>query len=315
MTMGGGRLVADIGGTNARFALSVSGEPPREERTLRTGDFPSVIEAARAYLQGRGPTSAVFAVNGPVEDDLITLSNSPWSFSIREAQQALGLQRLVVINDFVAQALAVPVLAENERRKLGGGEPVAQRTIGVIGPGTGLGVAALLWVSGGWLPMPSEGGHVSFAPHDEVDAAIADRLARRFDHVSNERMLAGPGLVNVAMALADLAGATLPPLQPKDVVDRAQAGTCQFCRQTIERYPALLGAAAGDLALMLLARGGVFIAGGVVAHLGEMFDVGRFRRAFVAKGRFQAYLERVPTYLVTRGNTGLMGAAALRLDP
>jgi glucokinase len=313
--MGGERLLADIGGTNTRFALSVSGGPPSLERTLRTADFPSVIEAARAYLQGREPTSAVFAVNGPVEEDLVTLSNSPWSFSIREAQQALGLQRLVVINDFVAQALAVPVLGENERRKLGGGEPVPNRTIGVIGPGTGLGVAALLPVSGGWLPMPSEGGHVSFAPHDEVDAAIVDRLARRFDHVSNERMLAGPGLVNVASALAELAGVTLPPLQPKDVVEQAQSGTCRFCRETIERYPGLLGAAAGDLALTLLARGGVFIAGGVVAHLGEMFDVARFRRAFVAKGRFQAYLERVPTYLVMRGDTGLMGAAALRLDP
>jgi glucokinase len=273
-----------------------------------------VVEAARAYLQSQSATSAVFAVNGPVEEDRITLSNSPWSFSIREVQAALGLQRLVIINDFVAQALAVPHLAEHERTKLGGGEPVPQRTIGVIGPGTGLGVAALLPVADGWLPMPSEGGHVSFAPHDEVDAALVGRLARRFDHVSNERMLAGPGLVNVASALAELAGETLPPLEPRDVVERARAGTCRFCRETIERYPGVLGAAAGDLALTLLARGGVFIAGGVVAHLGDLFDVNRFRRAFVAKGRFKAYLERVPTYLVTRGDTGLLGAAALRLD-
>jgi glucokinase len=256
----------------------------------------------------------VFAVNGPVEEDRIALSNSPWTFSIREVQATLGLQRLVIINDFVAQALAVPHLAEHERRKLGGGEPLPQRTIGVIGPGTGLGVAALLPVSDGWVPMPSEGGHVSFAPHDEVDVAIVGRLARRFDHVSNERMLAGPGLVNVAGALAELAGETLPPLEPKDVVEQARGGTCRFCRETIERYPSLLGAAAGDLALTLLARGGVFIAGGVVANLGDLFDVGRFRRAFVAKGRFQAYLERVPTYLVTRKDTGLLGAAALRLD-
>jgi glucokinase len=315
MTIEGERLLADIGGTNARFALSAPDGLPSDQRTLRTADFPSVIEAARAYLHSRSATAAVFAVNGPVEGDWITLSNSPWSFSTREVQDALGLQRLVIINDFVAQALAVPYLAEQERKKLGGGEPVPRRTIGVIGPGTGLGVAALLPISNGWLPMPSEGGHVSFSPHDQVEAAIVGRLARRFDHISNERMLAGPGLVNVATALAELAGETLPPLEPQDVVDRARRKTCRFCRETFERYPALLGAAAGDLALTLLARGGVFIAGGVVAHLGELFDVERFRRAFIAKGRFQTYLERVPTFLVMRGDTGLLGAAALRLDP
>lgn len=287
---------------------------PGDERTLRTADFPSVVEAARTYLGDRRPTVAVFAVNGPVEGDHIRLTNSPWSFSTSEVQAALGLERLTVINDFVAQALAIPQLAEHERRKMGGDEPVPAHPIGVLGPGTGLGVAALLPAAGSWRPVPSEGGHVSFAPHDELDVAILGRLMRRFDHVSNERMLAGPGLVNVATALAELAGETLPALEPKDVVERARTGTCRFCRETVERYPALLGAAAGDLALTLLTRGGVFIVGGVITHLGELFDARRFRRAFVAKGRFESYLAGIPSYLVTRADTGLLGAAALRHD-
>lgn len=288
---------------------------PTGDRTLRTADFAGVVDAVRSYLGAGSVRTAVFAVNGPVEDDRITLSNSPWSFSILEVEAALGLERLVVINDFVAQALAVPQLALHERQKLGGGEPVPARPIGVIGAGTGLGVAALLPIPGGWLPMASEGGHVSFAPHDEVEAAVLARLEQRFDHVSNERILAGPGLVNVACALAEIAGERLPTLEPKEVVERARTGSCRFCRETVERYPSLLGAAAGDLALTVLARGGVFIAGGVVARLDELFDARRFRRAFVAKGRFAALLESIPTYLVTRDDTGLLGAAALRLEP
>lgn len=288
--------------------------PPTDEQTLRTANFPGVVEAARRYLGDRIVRAGVFAVNGPVEGDQIQLSNSPWRFSIRAVKAALGLERLVVVNDFVAQALAVPKLAEHERHKLGGGESVPERPIGVIGPGTGLGVAALLPVPGGWRPMASEGGHMSFAPHDELEAAVLARLRQRFDHISNERILAGPGLVNVASALAELADQRLSPLEPKDVVERARSGTCRFCRQAVERYPGMLGAAAGDLALTVLARGGVFIAGGVVLRLGELFDVERFRRAFIAKGRFGPLLESIPTYLVTRSDTGLLGAAALRLD-
>jgi len=256
----------------------------------------------------------VFAVNGPVEGDRLKLTNGPWAFSIEATRRALGLERLEVINDFVAQALAVPQLAEHERRKLGGGEAVAGRPIAVIGPGTGLGVAGLLpEADGGWRPLPSEGGHVSFAPHDETGTKILARLQQRFGDVSNERVLAGPGLVNVATALAEIAGRGLPPLEPRDVVERARAGSCRFCVEAVARYPATLGAAAGDLALTLLARGGVFVAGGVCGYLGELFDPARFREGFVAKGRFRPYLEAIPTWLVTRADTGLLGAAALRV--
>ncbi len=274
-----------------------------------------MVEAARAYLGGREVETAVFAVATPVESDRIKLTNCPWAFSIEATRQDLGLKRLVLINDFVAQALAVPVLAESERRKLGGGEPVAARPIAVIGAGTGLGVAALLPTPGGaWQPLASEGGHASFPPHDEVDLEILRRLWGHFGHVSYERVLAGPGLVNLAVALAEIAGESLPPLEPKDVADRARRKECRHCVEALRRYAWLLGAAAGDLALTFLARGGVFVVGGVCAKLGDLFDAGQFRAGFVAKGRFETYLEPIPTWLVTRSDTGLIGTAALQLD-
>lgn len=306
------RLLADIGGTHARFALAAPGGGPRDALTLRTRDHEDVVAAARAYLQEREVSVAVFAVNGPVEDDLIQPTNTPWpAISIRDVTARLGLERLVAINDFVAQALAVPALGEHERRKLGGGEPVAQRPIAVIGPGTGLGVAALLPTAAGWQPLPSEGGHVSFAPHDEVEAAVLSRLQARFGHISNERLLAGPGLVNLATALAEIDGVAGDVTEPREVIDRARAGSCPHCRAAVQRYPRILGAAAGDLAMTFLARGGVFIAGGMVGYLGELFDAARFREGFVAKGRFERFLEPIPTWLVTRGDTGLLGASAL----
>ena len=308
------RLLADIGGTHVRFALTDDGLP-RDASTLLTIDFPDVVAAARSYLDSRPVKTGVFAVNGPVDGDLIHPTNTPWQpFSRQAVAAALGLERLVAINDFVAQALAMPRLDAAERILLGGGEPLPGRPIAVMGPGTGLGVAGLIPGSTGWQPLPSEGGHVSFAPHDEVEAAVFNLLSRRFDHVSNERLLAGPGLVNMASALAELEGRTLGDLEPRDVVERARAGSCPFCVETIRRYPRMLGSAAGDLALTLLARGGVFIAGGVCGRLGSLFDAASFREGFVSKGRFRDFLEPIPTWIVTRTDTGLMGAAALALD-
>jgi glucokinase len=249
----------------------------------------------------------------PLEGDRLHLTNSAWSFSIKATQKALGLERLVMINDFAAQALAIPVLSPRERRQLGGGQAVEGAAIGVIGPGTGLGVGGLIRVGDRWQPLQSEGGHVSMASHDEVEAAVWALLRDRFGHVSNERVLSGPGLVNLATALAELDGQRLEIEDPRDVTRRARK--CRYCREALARFSALLGAAAGDLALTLCARGGVYIGGGLVKRLGDLFDVERFRAAFVAKGRFEDYLADIPTYLVTRRDPGLLGAAAMRTAP
>jgi len=156
----------------------------------------------RAYLGDRQVDEAVFAMALPVDADWIHLTNSPWAFSIEETRKALGLERLSVINDFSAQALAIPALTARERLQIGDGAPIEGAPIGVIGPGTGLGVGGLVRIEERWQPIASEGGHVSFAPRDDVDAALWAQLRRRFGHVSNERLLSGPGLVNLATALA-----------------------------------------------------------------------------------------------------------------
>jgi glucokinase len=272
----------------------------------------------RAYLGDQGgdrPVEAVFAMALPVDADWVHLTNSPWAFSIEATRQALGFERLSVINDFSAQALAIPALTTKERRQIGTGEPIADAAIGVIGPGTGLGVGGLMRVGDDWHPIASEGGHVSLAPRDEVDAAVWALLRRRFGHVSNERVLSGPGLVNLATALAELDGHELGIDAPAEVTRRARAGHCRYCRAALERFSGLLGAAAGDLALMLCARGGVYIGGGLVKRLGDLFDAELFRASFLAKGRLEDFLSAVPTYLMTRRNPGLLGAAAFRMAP
>jgi glucokinase len=307
------RLVADIGGTHARFALSGPEGEPDAEQWLQVVDYPGVVEAAQAYLAGRQVATAVFAVATHVDSDWIHLTNAPWGFSVRATEKALGLERLAVINDFAAQALAVPRLAPDERAHIGGGEPQAGAAIGVIGPGTGLGVAGLLPVHGTWYPIASEGGHVSLAPHDERDAALLACLQRRFGHVSNERVLSGPGLVNLATGLAAIDGEALMLDDPREVSKRAASGECRFCQEALERFASFLGAASGDLALMLCALGGVYISGGLCRNLGALFDLERFRASFVAKGRFVDYLSRTPTYLVLRRDPGLLGAAAYPL--
>jgi glucokinase len=307
------RLVADIGGTNARFALCGPGGQLEAEQKVEVAAYPGVVEAARAYLAGRQVAYAVFAVATHVDSDWIHLTNAPWAFSVRATEAALGLKRLAVINDFTAQALAVPRLGSADRAELGGEAPQAGAAIGVLGPGTGLGVAGLLPVKGVWYSVPSEGGHVSLAPHDERDAAVLACLQRRFGHVSNERVLSGPGLVNLATALATLEGATLVIDDPREVSRRAASGECRFCQEALQRFSSLLGAAAGDLALMFCALGGVYIGGGLVKRLGGLFDVERFRASFVAKGRFVDYLSRIPTYLVTLRDPGLLGAASYPL--
>jgi glucokinase len=288
---------------------------PSAEKKLRTADYPGPVEAVRAYLGDREVDEAVFAMALPVDADWVHLTNSPWAFSIEQTRQALGLERLTVINDFSAQALAIPALTEKERLRIGDGEPVEGAAIGVIGPGTGLGVGGLVRVGETWHPIASEGGHVSLAPRDAVDAAVWAHLCKRFGHVSNERVLSGPGLVNLATALAAIEGRELRIKDPKEVTRRAGAGRCRFCSEALDRFSGLLGAAAGDLALTLCAQGGVYIGGGLVKRLGSLFNAERFRASFVAKGRFEDYLRAVPTYLVTRRDPGLLGAAALRTSP
>ncbi|HHW76225.1 MAG TPA: glucokinase [Xanthomonadaceae bacterium] len=306
-------LVADIGGTNARFALIGANRQPCAGQTLTCADFPDLAAAIAAYLQTVGeprPARAAIAVATPVTGDWIQFTNSPWSFSTEATRQKLGLERLLILNDFTALALALPLLGSDERRAVGGGTPLADATIGLIGPGTGLGVSGLVWSGSHWIPLQSEGGHVTFSAVDEREWAVGRVLQRQFGHVSPERMLSGPGLVNLYNALAEVEGWPAEALTPADLTDRALAGSCRHCVDVLELFCGALGTAAGNLAITLGARGGVYIGGGIVPRLGDFFDRSAFRTRFEAKGRFSAYLASVPTWVITAANPALRGVAA-----
>lgn len=306
-------LIADIGGTNARFALVDANRQLYAEHILACADFPNLTAAAEAYLSkvgGPRPTQAAVAVATPVTGDWIQFTNSAWSFSTETTQRELGLERLLMLNDFTALALALPLLNPDERRAVGSGTAVAEAPIGLIGPGTGLGVSGLVWSGHHWLPLQTEGGHVTFSPADEREWAVSQILQRRFGHVSPERLLAGPGWVDVYTALAELEGWPAEDLTPGEITQRALAGTCPHCLAVQELFCAALGTAAGNLALTLGARGGVYIGGGIVPRLGDFFDRSTFRARFEAKGRFSDYLAAIPTWVITAANPALRGVAA-----
>lgn len=309
------RLLADIGATNARFALQAPGRPAAAPEILAVRDWPSLAAAVSAVLAGasaRGiprPGTAVFAVACPILGDRAEFTNSHWSFSLSGLQRELGLSRLSVVNDFVVQALAVPFLDAADTRPLGPlpGPPGIQGTVGVLGPGSGLGVAGLLRIDGRWIALASEGGHVTLPAASEREEAVIRVLRRQFGHVSAERVLSGPGLVALAAAVASLDGLADPPQTP----EAAGASDHPAAVGARHLFAGFLGSVAGNLALTLGARGGIVVAGGVVPKLGERFDTGIFRQRFLAKGRFDDYLAVVPTRLVVHPAPAFLGLAAL----
>lgn len=309
------RLVADIGGTNARFALvSANSTETQRELALRCDDFAGPVEAVRHYLATVGNPRigvAAFDVATAVTGDQIALTNGPWSFSITQTRDALGLERLHVINDFTALALSVPLLAANETRQIGAGSPLPDAAIGLLGAGTGLGSSGLLPYRGHWLAIEGEGGHVAFSPATDKEDAILRILRARFgSHISVERLVSGMGLTNIFEALCELDGAKPVKLEPDQITEQALRGSDARCRETVDIFCAALGTAASNLAMTLGARGGVFIGGGIVPKLGSYFDGSPFRNRFEDKGRFRRYASAIPTYVILADLPALRGLAA-----
>jgi glucokinase len=314
--LGGTALVADIGGTNARFAVLGAKGAPTRLRVLACKDFPNLGEAVEAYLGSidaeERPTRAAIALASPVTGDRITLTNrKSWSFSITALKRKLGLRELRVINDFTAIALAIPGLTSKELLKIGSGKAVKDAPIAVLGPGTGLGVSLLVPDGKRWLPVATEGGHVTLPAADQEDEAIITLLHSRFKHVSAERVLSGPGLVNLYDVICAAAGKPARSLTPAEITDRALAGTDRLAAATLDRFCAVLGTVSGDLALTAGARGGVYIAGGIVPRFGKYLAKSPFRQRFEAKGRFKAYLRNIPVHVVTADQPALKGLSRL----
>jgi glucokinase len=314
------RLVADIGGTHARFAVADNSGELACVQTLACDDFAGLDAAVRAYLAGVGVgqvNAAAFAMATPIVGDTVSLTNrSVWSFSASELARSLAISELRVINDFTAQALALPWLKASDVVAIGGGDtPVDTAPRAVIGPGTGLGISALIPTAGGWHALATEGGHVSFCALDAHELELQRVLARRFAHISAERVLSGPGLVNLYRAHCELSGQAAEELGPSDITERGLAGSCPICRAVLDDFCAILGTVAGNLVLTLGARAGVYIGGGIAPRLLSMLEASAFRSRFEAHGRLSAYLAAVPSYVITAKYPALLGAlAALEQD-
>ena len=308
-------IVGDIGATNARFALALPEGEMTVARSYASSDFGSLHDALEKYLNDEAPparpTQAALAVASPVLGDEITFTNSAWTFSIDALRRQARLDRLEVINDFAAQALAVPQLGVNDAVQIGPGSPADNAPIGLLGPGTGLGISALISGLSGPIPVAGEGGHVTMAPATKMETDILELMRKRYDHVSAERVLSGPGLVNLYGALCELAGMPAASYGPAQITSpriwiedsRTREATSMFC--------AMLGTIAGNLALTLGARGGIYISGGIVPRLGAFFAQSEFRSRFEMKGRFRGYLEKIPTFLIVRPLPALAGLAAM----
>ena len=310
----GPRLLADIGGTNARFALETHPGTITQIRVYPVAGFPALADAIRQYLKDVAlsrVSHAAISIANPVDGDEVRMTNHDWRFSIEATRRALGFDTLIVVNDFTALAMALPVLTDAQRVQIGGGTQRQSSVTGLMGPGTGLGVSALIPADGRWIALGSEGGHASFAPQDAREDVVLQYARKQFEHVSFERVCAGPGLELIYRALAERDNKHVADhADPAYVVERAHAGDA-LALETVECFCGILGAFAGSLALTLGALGGVYVGGGVALKLGELFTRSCFRARFEAKGRFSTYLESVPTYLITAEYPAFLGVCAI----
>ncbi|ALL13926.1 glucokinase [Caulobacter henricii] len=311
---GGLGLVGDIGGTNARFALvEFDGPDPRliEPTAYKGEDYATAEEAIEDYLHKVGvkhPDQAVVAVAGPIEHGTVHMTNLDWRISEDSLRRAGGFRKATLINDFTAQALAAPRLSPKDLRQIGHLPTSGEGDLAILGPGTGFGVAGMARRHGVDTPLTTEGGHIAFAPTDEIEIEILRALTKQFGRVSIERILSGPGMEDLHTILAAAEGRKVTALPAKQISERALEG-CADSLATVNRFCAILGSTAGDLALALGARGGVFIAGGIGAKIVELLETGPFRARFEAKGRFVDYMKAIPTHVVMHPYTALIGAA------
>lgn len=304
------KLIADIGATNARFALVDRGIIDHIH-VLACADFPTPAAAARHYLKltgGKAETGSFAVATAVGTSDRVAMTNNDWNFSIAETRQELGLKHLQVINDFMALAYMVPSIEEKDRFQVGKGSVEKNMPIGIIGPGTGLGVAGVVFLEGKPVPVSTEGGHVTMpvATQREFDL-FAFLKKEKYSHISAERVISGKGLLNLYHAISGVDKLGLPERTPAEITEAALQRTCPSCVEALDLFCHFLGVVAGNLALSYGAFGGIYIAGGIVPQLGDYFVSSRFRESYLAKGRYNDYLDRIPTFVITHPYPGLEG--------
>lgn len=312
-------LIADIGGTHARLAiLSQPHSPIRQFPTVQTTDYPNFATAAtRAVLDATAimPKSLLIALAGPLHPQATKLTNADWVIDPAALRDALNLEVVITFNDFEALALSLPHLSDDQLTKIGGGEAKSREPRVVLGPGTGLGVAALAYADKRFTPIAGEGGHISLGPESDQDFAIWPHLERVGGRISGESILCGSGLARLYRAVARSKGSADDSCRTgPEVTDRLAKGD-PVASETVDLFVTYLGRFAGDLALVFLAKGGVYIAGGVAPRFAERFQTGRFRAAFEAKAPHAAILQDIPTWLITEQKPAMWGLSAVAQMP
>ena len=312
-------LIGDIGGTNARFALLVDTyAEPKEFPVVQTADFANIDDAIQAGVLDKTsimPRSAVLAVAGPIEGDEIQLTNCDWVVRPREMERSLGLEDIVLLNDFEAQALAVVALGDEHMIKIGPGVPEPNAGRIVLGPGTGLGVAGLIHACRTWIPVPGEGGHMDLGPRSPRDFEVFAHIERIEGRISGEQILCGRGLVNVYRAIAAADGKEAPFTAPAEITSAALAGTDAIAEEALAMFVTCLGRYAGDLALVFMSRGGVYLTGGIPQKILPALQHPRFRAAFEDKAPHSALMKTLPIYVITHPLAALSGLAAYARTP
>lgn len=309
------RLVGDFGATHARLGLSDRRGRLQLERSYLGAGFSGLSEVISHYYSDIGlaaadqPRQAALAIAAPLLSDTVRMTNLNWSFSAAATRAELGLQRLLLLNDFTALALSLPTLAAAERVQIGGGEPRPRSAIALLGPGSGLGVSGLVPAGRGWSALMGEGGHVTLPACTPRESALLDVVRRVHPHVSAERLLSGGGLYLLYQSLCQLDGVAPTVLQVESVTAHALSGSDKQCVEAVQLFCQFLGTVAGNLTLTLGAHGGCFIGGGIVPRLLPVFAQSGFRERFEDKGRYSTYLATIPVFVITLGNAALRGCA------
>lgn len=314
MTTPASALIADIGATNARFALLEGAEVAISE-TYAVSDYASPVEAARHFLSGpasgHAPKRALIAAAGPVDRGRVALTNAAWIVDSERIAKGLSMSDVAVVNDFEALAWSLPALRADHIVTLGAPRAGDRGTMAVMGPGTGFGLAAMAFAGDTEIPLVTEGGHATLSSENRREDAIILALRQQFHHVSVERVLSGSGLIQLYHAIARVDEESVPERDSSEIVAHALADDCKVSREALDLFCAFLGSAAGNIALTLGARGGVFIGGGIAPRFTDFLRASAFRERFEAKGRMSSYLARIPTAVIVHPMPAFIGLSHL----
>ncbi len=306
-------LIADVGGTNIRLALiELDSEKITNLKSFLCADYGSITDVIKEFLNNTNTLidQACIAIAGVVEHDWISMTNHQWEFSVSQTRKDLGLKNLHVINDYTGISMAVPHLNKNSKVKIGDGIPLETKPIAIFGPGTGLGVSHLIFHNNQWISLDGEGGHVDYASQDSREDHLIEFLRQQYGNVSAEMLISGPGLVNIYNGVNFFYKETPDDLTPEEITTRALKKTDRCCQETLSMFCRIMGSFAGNLALNLGTFGGVYIAGGIAPRIVDYLIQSDFRKRFETKGSFSDYVKKIPTYIITEPQPGLIGAGA-----